>query len=333
MKVAAVLACQAHWLYPEGKSKIYVAPGNIPLFLNYVENTVKHFQGRVDAWEIWNEPNNFSWKGSQKEFIELTRVTADKVRETDPAAHILGGAFWRAPGGYIRNMNKAGAMKNLDGMAFHPYAMNPSAAMKVHDKFTKILSEINYPGQVWITEMGYPTGGINPIRVSMENYPSWVVKNICGAAVRGTRVSLWYELYDTYTKEGVLSRKWDSEQFFGLVYPDNERKNAAWAYEVCARFLPGSCYVPDFIQRDSLPKNIVSFCFLGGISGNNSLIMWNDKRYYLKVKLFMPAEALLHDISTGQNIYLQPETVLEIGTKPLFITWKGEGVPRVLAAE
>ena len=330
MKVVAVLAYQAHWLYPEGNSKRYIAPENISLFLNYVEKTVGHFHGRVDAWEIWNEPNNFSWKGSRKEFIELTRVTALKIKETEPESYVIGGAFWRAPGSYIKNMHRAGALENLDGLAFHPYALNPSAVMKVHDSFNKTLSEIGYKGEVWITEMGYPTGGINPIRVSHDNFPSWVVKNISGAAVRGPRVLIWYELYDTYNKGEVRSRKWDSEQLFGLVYPDNERKDAAWAYELCARYLPGSGYAPDFLQREGMPQNIISYCFLGGVTGNNTLIIWNDNRRIFKARLFLPAQALDHDISTGQHTLLPPEIVLEIGKQPLFFTWKGEGIPYML---
>ena len=326
-KIIAVLAYTTDWLFPEAKNKQYISSENLPLFLRFVEETVLHYKGRVDAFSIWNEPNFIFWDGADKDFFELSSRTAQKIRETDPDVYILGGAFWRAPGGFIKKMYKAGAMENIDALAFHPYAVNPSGSMKVYDKFLKTLSEINYHGPVWITEVGYPTRGWYPTRVSAEKQPSYVIKTITGAAIRGARVLSWYELFDTYNREDVPPFTLNSEKFFGLAYPDYSRKNGSWAYELCARFLPGSSYVPDFPRKENIPSNIVIFCFTGGKSGSNTLIIWNDKNRSQKVSLHLSAPALLHDISTGQNRNLPPETVLDAGKEPLFITWHGADVP------
>jgi hypothetical protein len=269
------------------------------------------------------------WNGSDKDFFELSARAAQKIRETDPDAYILGGAFWRVPGGFIKKMYKAGAMENIDALAFHPYAVNPSGSMKLYDKFLKTLSEINYNGPVWITEVGYPMGGWYPTRVSPEEHPSYVIKTITGAAARGARVLSWYELFDAHNMEDVPPFTLNSEKFFGLVYPDYSRKNGSWAYELCARFLPGSRYVPDFPRKENIPSNIVTFCFMGGKSGVNTLIVWNDKSRSQKVSLHFSAPALLHDISTGKNSNLPLETVLDVRKEPLFITWHGADVPRL----
>jgi hypothetical protein len=218
-------------------------------------------------------------------------------------------------------------MENIDALAFHPYAINPEGSMKVYDKFLKVLSEINYQGPVWVTEVGYPTGGWYPTRVSPEKQPSYVIKTITGAAARGTRVLSWYELFDAHNKEEVPRNTIDSEKFFGLVYRDYSRKGGAWAYELCARFLPGSRYVPEFPQKENIPPNIVSFCFIDGVSGVNTLIIWNDRNRSQKINLRLSSPALLHDISTGQNRYLPQETVLDAGKEPLFITWRGADAP------
>ena len=329
-KILAVLGYEAPWLYPEGKSKKYVSPENIPHFLRFVEEIMRHYNGRVDVWEIWNEPNISFWKGTAKEFYELTRLTAIKIRETDPGAYILGGVFWRSPAGFIKGMHKAGAMENLDGLAFHPYAVNPAGAVKIHDKFLKTLTEINYSGPVWITEMGYPTGGWYPSKVSLEEFPSYVVKTITGAAARGTRSLLWYQLFDRYNElEVPPDTRRDSEAFFGLAYHDYQRKDGAWAYELCARYLPGSRYTPELPLREGIPDSIVSFCFLDGTTGDNTLILWNDKSRVRKVFLRLDAQALLHDISTGSSRSLTPGAVLDIGKQPLVITWQGTTLPHL----
>jgi len=330
-KILAVLGYGTEWLSPKGKSERYISPENLPLFLNFVEETARHFKGRVHVWNIWNEPNlMFSfWKGPRKDYIELTRLAAQRIRAVDPDAYILGGAFCRVPAGLIKNMRKAGAMENLDGLAFHPYSLSPQGSMRLHDKFLNILSTINYSVPVWITEMGYPTDGWYPTRVSLNELPAHVVKTITGAAARGARAFLWYELMDDYNKDKVPSGTFNSEKFFGLVYPNFERKDGAWAYQLCARYLPGSRYTGELPQRKNIPSSIAAFCFLGGAAGGNTLILWNDRNSVQKAKLSLPGPALLHDITTGNNSPLAEETVIEIGKTPLFITWQGAGIPRL----
>ncbi|MDR0302485.1 MAG: beta-galactosidase [Treponema sp.] len=326
IKIVGVLGYSVSYLYKEGESNKYISPENIPLFLRFVEETVRHFQGQVDVWNIWNEPNITFWKGPASEFYELTRLTAQKIRETDPNAYIIGGAFWGSPTGFIKRMHKAGAIEGLDALAFHPYAANPSGSMKVYDKFTKTLSEIKYTGPVWVTEIGYPTGGWYPIRISLNKYPAYIVKSITGAAARGARVLLWYEMFDSI-KSGEKSI--DSQKHFGLVYKDFVRKEGSWAYELCARFLPGSRYVPELPHKENISSHVVSFCFLDGLSGNNTLILWNDKKRIENIELHLPASALLHDISTGLNSPLPVDTTLGITDKPLIITWQGTDIPHL----
>jgi hypothetical protein len=141
---------------------------------------------------------------------------------------------------------------------------------------------------------------------------------------------MWYHLFDNYNEGEVPSNvMMDSEKYFGLVYPDYNRKSGSWAYQLCANFLPGSRYTPDFPVKENITSNIVSFCFMNGVSGNNTLIIWNDKSRTQKVRLHLPVPALLHDLSSNNSRPLLPETVLDITNQPLFITWQGPGIPRL----
>jgi len=311
---------------PNGKSKFYISPGKMPLFLRYVEEIVRHYKGKIDAWCIWNEPNITFWQGTESEFYELTKLTAERIRTTDPDANIIGGVFWRSPERYIKNMYKAGGFKDLDGLAFHPYSVNPSDSMQVYDKFTKILSDISYSSPVWITEVGYPTGGWYPTQVSTNKLSVFVVKTVAGMAARGARTLLWYEMLDV-KETGTINIS--SEKQFGLVNKDFSRKAGSWGYELCARYLPGSRYVPELPQREGIPSNIVSFCFLDGISGNNTLILWNDKKKSQKIEISLAASALVHDIFTGQNAPLPVSASVNVTNEPLIITWQGNDIPRI----
>jgi len=324
--IIGLLGYSNFYLRSDKKLKKYISQENMRYFLHYVEETVKHYKGQVDTWCIWNEPNITFWQGKNSEFYELTKLTAERIRKTDPDAYIIGGVFWRSPTSFIKKMYNTVGFKELDGIAFHPYAVNPSDCMNVYDKFSKTLSETNFNWPIWITEVGYPTGGWYPTKVNQEKYPIFIVKTLTGAAARGARTLLWYEIFD---RVDTGKSSMDSENHFGLINKDFSRKQGSWAYELCARYLPGSRYIPELPLRENIPANIVSFCFLGGVSGNNTLILWNDKRRAQKIKLNLPESSLVHDISTGEHSPLPADSFINVTYKPLIITWQGADIPRI----
>jgi len=118
----------------------------------------------------------------------------------------------------------------------------------------------------------------------------------------------------------------ESEKYFGLVYPDYERKAAAYAYELCARNIAGSRYTPDCQERVKAPSSIVSYCFLNGIAENNTLVLWNKRKRHKKVSLSLDGPAMCYDIATGKGTPLSTSSVLEIGRQPVIITWQGTTV-------
>jgi len=326
-KIVALLGYGTDFSYHNGKNKKYVSKKYLPFFLRYVEETVRRYKGQIDVWCVWNEPNIHFWNGTEREFFELSKLTTDVIRKTDPDAYIIGGAFSRTPVGFIKRMHKAGAVEVLDALAFHPYDINPSGSIRLYDLFTKTLSEINFSRPVWVTEVGFPTGGWSPINVSNDKIPEYFVKTVTGMSARGARTFFWYQVNDELN---AGEKKFNFEGFFGLLNKDFSRRPGSWAYGLCARFLPGSRYAPELPKRENMPSNIVSFCFFDGISDSNTLILWNDRKNKQKIALTLPASALLHDISTGQNVPLPAETSLDVTEKPLFITWQGPETPCII---
>jgi len=326
-KILAGLAYSTPWLN-NGKDMDYISKEDLKYFLNYVEVTVKRYKGKVDAWEIWNEPNWLFWKGTDKEFFELSKLTAKKIREIDPDAYIVGGSFQRLPYVFITNMKLAGALENLDALSFHPYDINPKNSTRLLDNFFKLASRINFKGDIWISEMGYPTSGWYPSMVTLKKLPSYVIKTVAPAAALGARVIIWYEFKDTYQSEGNINT-FNSESFFGLVYSDFTKKGGAWAYELCARYIPGTTYNPELPLKEDIKSNIVTLCFTGNELDTNTLIIWNEINTKQKIKVSIPATITIHDISSADNHSLQNEAIVEISDKPVFITWQGSSVPHI----
>jgi len=325
-KIIGVLAYDVSWIHKDGKARDYIPPDKVHLFLNYVRRTAEHFKGKVDAWCIWNEPNFVFWKGSRDEFLSLARQSADALREIDSEVTLLGGAFNRGifglPMAYINGLFESGAMEKADAVAFHPYELNPNRTARLFLKFRAQVAKYGFEDRIWLTEVGYPTGGWYPTSVSEKNFPAYVVKTFIGLAINGAKKILWYQLFDPQNRSGS-----NSEDFFGLVRSrDDYTSKGAEAFRLCAIYLSGATYHPELPLRKNLPNTLHSFYFEQP-SGERTLVLWKGGG---TVNLILQASEngyTRHDIITGNAETISAQTPIAVGNKPIFITWQGGGSP------
>ena len=319
-KILAILGFDAPWIYEKETSRRKITARELPLYLNYVKTVVSRYRGKIDAYEIWNEPNMMSWYGSDEEFITMTRMAIHTIRSIDPDVKILAGSFWRKPEAFIRKMLRAGVFAEADGLSFHPYALNPKRTVEISDSLMKVLAEENFSGEVWVTEVGYPTKGWYPTRVSDKKFPAYIVKTLTGLAVRNVNVLIWYELFDYRNPEDVEST-WDSEDFFGIAYQNRTVKDGYYAFALCGRNLAGKEYRPELPLREDLPKRTVSLCFTGG--AEKVLVLWNESGSSFSARVTLPGtDQRLYDISSGEYKVLGEEAEVTLTKTPLFFTWK-----------
>ena len=320
IKVLGVLAYDTGWIHEDGERRHYIPPDKLQDFLEYVKETVKHFRGRVDAWCIWNEPA-FFWTGTDDEFIELSRQAINAVREVDSEVTLLGSAFTRGifnlPERFIRKFFESGAMDKIDAVAFHPYELNPARSALLYDRFKKIADDYGFGDKIWITEIGYPTGGWYPTKVREERFPERVIKIFVYLTVRGCNKIFWYQLFDPVERSNK-----NSEDYFGLVRSTEDyTSKGAEAFRLCATYLPGTKYHVQESSRGSIPSSIRMFWFYGNSSG--ALVIWNEGTGSRQISLQLPGtDHRRHDPVTGNTGSIQPEAVIDVGTMPVFITWQ-----------
>ena len=321
-KILGVLAYDVGWIHENGKGRNYIPPERVPDFARFVRNTVEHFRGRVDAWCIWNEPNAHFWTGTDDEFIELSRQAADAVREADSEVILLGGAFNRnvlgLPEKFIRGLFESGAMDKTDWIAFHPYELNPYRTALLYERFKNIVDDYGFGDRIWITEVGYPTGGWYPTKINEKRLPEYVIKTWVLLAAGGAQKILWYQLFDPHSRSNG-----NSEDFFGLVRSSQDYvSKGAEAFRLCALFLSGTnCYATES-GSDGLPRSMRSFWFRG--SGRGVLVLWNDNLAQVQIRLRLSGTSfVLHDPVTGAESQIQADTAVRVGRMPVFITWDG----------
>ena len=133
--------CYGNKIYDPKSAEIFGAVGCPPrteeqkqAWLRYVRATVEHFKGRIDRYEIWNEPDGvWCWKCGVNgaEYGELLKMSARVIREADPAAKVIGGAICRFDLQWLQEMLKTGAGKAMDLLSYHGYNPDETVTIRV----------------------------------------------------------------------------------------------------------------------------------------------------------------------------------------------------------
>lgn len=138
IKVLVGIAKAPEWSRPTTEED--GPPTDFSRFTEFGTLLSTRFDGKVDAWELWNESNlRREWNGAPLNGAEFTRLIAagaKGVRAVDPDAVLISGA--PAPTGindgasavddrvYFEQMLAAGIAQHVDGIGYHPYsAANP----------------------------------------------------------------------------------------------------------------------------------------------------------------------------------------------------------------
>lgn len=123
-------------------------------------------------WEIWNEPNVNSFVGgvaSARRYAQLLELTNSALHAGNRTTRAwVGGLFRRPKPGngqemvaFLRRLYRVpGFRSSFAGVAIHPYAPRPIEALRVTSKVRRVMNAHgNAKKQIWITELGWATGG------------------------------------------------------------------------------------------------------------------------------------------------------------------------------
>jgi polysaccharide biosynthesis protein PslG len=104
-----------------------VPPNDPQDYADFARWAARHWDGRIDAWEIWNEPNPTQsfWQGSAESYVGLLKAAYPAIKAGDPGAKVVLGGPSSNDTNWLSDVYAAGAHGSFDVMATHPY-MAPS---------------------------------------------------------------------------------------------------------------------------------------------------------------------------------------------------------------
>lgn len=226
-------------------------------YASFMKRFAERFEGRVDAYEIWNEPNIkrfWSTGPNAAEYTQLLRASFTAVREADPDARVVFGGLSTNDYEFLSRAYDAGAKGYFDVLATHPYTycgstgpddLRRSGGRITADSFLgyrelrALMVERGDVKPIWFTEFGWNTattqcnpgagqwqGGVSEAR--QAQYLTRAFELIEQDPY--VEVALWYGLRNNYWANDAD----EPEARYGLLRVDYSRKPAFHAFAAYA---------------------------------------------------------------------------------------------------
>jgi len=265
----------------------------------FVKAVATRYKGRIQAYEIWNEPNLKSfWTGSLDQMVALTNAAAQIIHTVDPKAIVVSPAITATYGvPWLADFLKKGGGRNVDVIGYHFYITPrpPEDLPGFIQSVRQVLSENDLGNKpLWNTEAGW----LQPSHFDSEEIAagvlarSYILNWACGI-----QRYYWYA-WDNYKVTLKTTREEDQS-----VAP------AGAAYKVIEQWLVGA-------QMVSVTENSGTWICELNRNGNRQWIVWSpdgNRKFDLpktwNAKTLTP---LLHDVRAlvGATTEIGPVPVL-----------------------
>ncbi|HJS91194.1 MAG TPA: cellulase family glycosylhydrolase [Steroidobacteraceae bacterium] len=230
-------------LYGGGKPH---TPASREAYARFAAFVVKHFEGRVRLFELWNEwegtagggPNGSAW-----DYVQLAKIAYPAIKDANPDAIVLSGGIYNLTSsftaGWFRQFLAIGGLHYVDALSLHPYVFQmgsnatPETAIAQVEEIHRLAlaADGGRPIDVYISEMGWPNYG-GPGGQPTEAVTSYVERfTLLAAALPYIRGVWWYDLRN----QSPNAR--DRESNFGLYSYDFRAKPQGNSFARVAHFL------------------------------------------------------------------------------------------------
>lgn len=117
--------CYGNPLYGDGNTLGNAIPSDLGPWKKYVQAVVEHFKGRVQCYEVWNEPNISVNAGHPERYVKLLKATSPVIRQADPDASIAAFALASLDYAFLDEALRALKPGLFDCVTLHKYFENP----------------------------------------------------------------------------------------------------------------------------------------------------------------------------------------------------------------
>jgi hypothetical protein len=240
---------------------------------SYVRRVAVRYQGRIHAYEVWNEANLTEfYTGTPEQLVALARDAYGIIHNVDPQALVVSPAITGAYGvSWFRHYLELGGGQYADVIGYHFYASPepPEASIATILHVREAMRTYGLENKpLWNTETGYSItsnfGAVNPATGSLSRVVSqpealgYVMRDYLVNWASGVSRLYWYD--------------WDGN---GMGLGDNQgkqKKIPAYGYAIISQWLVGAT-----MKRCDRDNDGTWICELTR-DHRTEWIVWNEER-------------------------------------------------------
>jgi hypothetical protein len=206
----------------------------------YVQTVAVRYQGRIRAYEIWNEPNlKEFYSGTREQLFALAKDAYQIIHETDPTAVVVSPSITGAYDiGWLGHYLDLGGGKYADVIGYHFYSSPhpPEVEVSVIQQVRAVMRSHGIDKPLWDTESGYliksdlesfaPEKGTLSRILTPEESVAYVMRAYILNWAYGVSRFYWYD--------------WDGNRMGLGDNSGKQKKPAAYAYTTIQQWLVGA---------------------------------------------------------------------------------------------
>jgi hypothetical protein len=150
----------------ERRAVVARAPKDVRQFANYVERTAEHYKGRVEWFQVFNEPLFTSYALPRSEgysatdYAMYTKAFASAARRANPSCRILAGIGYIREGQIMDDFDEffqSGGLDAIDAVDIHcyPRIRPPEFIEELLESLNALMDRHGGRKPIWLTEYGY----------------------------------------------------------------------------------------------------------------------------------------------------------------------------------
>lgn len=320
-------------------------PAGADAYARFAETAARRYAGRVDHWQIWNEPNGGFWKGSPEDYARLLSRAGPAIRLVNREAKVVALNMAFCDVLWAGRVLKQVPPSAYDIVAFHPYRP-PSAPEEPFDwwmldqyvkawhagelptnyaqvtmtfleqtaELARLLERLGAPKPLWVTEICW-NSHLHPYGVSELRQADLLVRfYVLALASRQIEKVFWWTLRD----QGV--RQYDQADMVGLARFDLTPKYAYAAYAWMTHLLEGKRWV----RNDAFGPKVFIVVFNDPEKKQDTLVAWATQPVaYLRINTPETGLTCYDVFGTRRGVEHDPVRTgtfsLPIGESPIYL--------------
>jgi hypothetical protein len=246
--VLLTLALSPRWASARPDEKAMYSPGSaaepadVEDWRTYVRTVATHCKGKVQAYEIWNEPNSAHfWTGNIDQLVTLTREASIVIKSIDPSAMVISPPPTGGMAGvkWLSEFLAAGGGRYVDVIGFHfyVYPKPPEASIAI---IQAVRNAMDVGGvrtkPLWNTETGWGRPTAFPSETVAAGY---LARDYILNWAAGVQRFYWYA--------------WDNHNWVSLETTRSDSQTltpAGTAYGIIQKWMTGARMVECFADQN-----------------------------------------------------------------------------------